>query len=357
MLNELSQLAANPDAESRRELLRGIADMFYASDRNHLAEREVQLFADVVARVLKDMTEGDRAAFSTSVADSERTPRAVALTLANDTAAVAAPVIQKSPALSDDDLISIANTRGTGHRLAISQRPNVGERVTDVLVDFGETEVMMSLLDNPTARTSTQSLDRIADMAENVAALREKLCFRQGTPESVLRRILPLLAEPARAKATTILNGSADGLQELARQAATSLALERGEAARRRLDIKAKAKRVDAGQMPIDAFIDELTTSGRPLDLALALSEIAAMGEREVANAVISTKAEPLAMLCKVLHVGVAAYGRAEAMRRESVKLSAVVPQQSLDQYEALDIASAERALRFVKVRGAALGG
>ncbi|MBN9303839.1 MAG: hypothetical protein BGO82_15805 [Devosia sp. 67-54] len=325
--------------------------MFYNNGRDHIAESEVRLFADVVGRALEDMSEEHREEFSDRVASDPRTPRDLALRLAGDTAVVAAPVLGRSPVLTDDDLISIASSKGTGHRLAISRREHVSARVTDVLIDFEETEVMLSLLDNQTARTSPAGMKKLAGHAENIAELREKLCRRDDVPQSILQRIMPLLSEEARERAELLLESGNEQLSGVMAQAGTSLAVERAERARRRLAIKAMAQRVASGALGLDAFVADLASQNRPLDLALGLSSVAALPERQVANAVISLSAEPLALVCKALDMTPASYRIAEGMRRESMRLSREVPAASLEQYGRLDVATARRGVRFVQVR------
>lgn len=350
MLAKLTELAAQQDGNSRRDLLRAISDMFYSHDRDHLAESEVRLFADVVTRVLSDLAEDHRAAYSAVVSADERTPREVALALASDSAYVAEPVIRHSPALTDDDLISIAEAKGMEHRLAISKRENVAERVTDVLIDFAETEVMISLLDNQTARTSEAGLQKLADMAANVEELREKLSLRRDLPEAILRQIMPLLSEEAQHHALDLL-GDEEKVQRLVKEAGIAVAVGRADNARRRLEIKGMAQRVLSGDLGVEPFLDKLVARHRPLDLALGLSIIATLPERQMANVVISVNPEPLAVLCKSLNVGVDTYRLIEQARRESIKIGTEVPKSLLDQYAGITPEVAQRAYRFVKVR------
>ena len=54
--------------------------------------------------------------------------RELVLTLANDDAVVATPILQMSPLLYDDDLVQIARTCGETHRSAIAGRPALAEK-------------------------------------------------------------------------------------------------------------------------------------------------------------------------------------------------------------------------------------
>jgi uncharacterized protein (DUF2336 family) len=351
MLSSLLELAKQPDSDKRRQLLSAVSDMFYADGRDAIAEREMQLYADVVTRVLKDMAEGDRADFSATVADDKRTPRDVALVLANDAASVAAPVLEHSQALTEDDLIAVARGKDTDHRVAISKRAGVGEKVTDALLDFGETEVMETLLDNTTSKLSPQGFTRITDRAMETPQLRERLAVRRDAPTDSLMRIMPLLPPEAQAQVKALLAQGGGKLDELTKSASSAMAKEKLDGAKRRLEIKALARRVEAGGLHIDEFVEDLVSKRHALDLALGLSEISMLPEKQVGNAILSTEAEPLALICKALEMETGTYERAELLRRECMKLPPDIPEAVFANYLKLGVEQAQRALRFVQVR------
>ena len=274
MLSSLLELAKQPDSNKRRELLSAVSDLFYAGGRDAIAEREMQLYAEVVTRVLKDMAERDRADFAANVAPDQRTPRDVALALAQDAPSVAAPVLEHSPALSEDDLIAVAREKDTDHRVAISKRVGVGEKVTDALLDFGETEVMETLLDNTTSKLSARGFTRITDRAMESPQVRERLAARRDAPTDALTRILPLLPPEVQEQVKALLAQGGGKLDELTKSATSAMAKEKLDGAKRRLEIKSLARRVEAGGLHIDEFVEALDSKRHSLDLALGLSEI-----------------------------------------------------------------------------------
>lgn len=352
MLEDLIDLARQPDSGKRRELLRQVADLFYAEGRDHAAEREIMLFSSVVTTVLKQLSRVDRAEFSSRIATDERTPRDVALALAHDEAEIAAPLLESARVLQDDDLIEVVRSRDLGHRVAISKRDGVGERVTDALLDFGETEVMQSLLDNRTSMLSVRAFDLMAARAETAVELRERLCFRNGAPAAVLTRMLPLLEPEAQAQARAMLAAGGGKLDELSKVAMGQIAKERGDNAKRRLEIKMLARRVEAGEVSLDGFVDDLVSHHHPLDLSLGLSELSMLAEKQISNAVLAVEAAPLALICKALEMEPDTYRRAEALRRELMKQPAEIPENVMSAYGLLSSSDAQRTLRFVSVRG-----
>lgn len=350
MLQKLLDLAAEPDSTTRRGLLGAISDMFYNNGRDHIAESEVNLFAEVVARVLKDMREEDRAMYAGIIAGNARTPHAVAMNLAGDTAKVAAPVLQNSPVLSENDLVELATSQTLEHRVAISKRANVTTMVTDVLVDFGELDVMETLLDNATAAISERSFQTMATRSETAASLRGRIGLRADAPQTVLRRLLPFLDPEARAQTQKLLDADNGEINKLVQSVMPAVSHERSERAKRRLEIKALAQRVEHKALPLDGFIDDAVRDANALDLALALSELSLLPEKQTANAVLSTDADPLALICKALEMSPQTYMRAEKLRRHCMKVWGE-PSGLIERYAQIDSSQAQRTLRFVKLR------
>ena len=100
------------------------------------------LFDDVFGRLIEEIETKARAELSSHLAPVRNAPVKVLRTLANDDdISVAGPVLTQSPRLADADLVDVANTKGQAHLQAISQRPAIGEAVTDVLVRRGDRAV------------------------------------------------------------------------------------------------------------------------------------------------------------------------------------------------------------------------
>ena len=110
MLSNLVDLAREGSSEKRRELLGEISNLFADGAEAH-NDRETLLFGEVLTKLLDQVPVDDRVLVSNRVASLEQTPRQLALKLANDEAAVAAPVLQHSPVLTDEDLVTLASEK------------------------------------------------------------------------------------------------------------------------------------------------------------------------------------------------------------------------------------------------------
>ena len=87
-------------------------------------------------------------------AERNAPPGVVRLLAFDDNIEVARPVLRASECLNEADLIENANSKSQQHLAAISERKNLTEAVTDVLVTRGDQEVAYSVSKNPTARFS-----------------------------------------------------------------------------------------------------------------------------------------------------------------------------------------------------------
>ena len=93
-------------APGRRDaLLRELTDIFLESQRN---PRERELFDEVADQVLDFVDAPARQHLAERLAMRADAPRRVVVRLAGDAIAIAAPLLARSPVLTDDDLIALA---------------------------------------------------------------------------------------------------------------------------------------------------------------------------------------------------------------------------------------------------------
>jgi hypothetical protein len=79
--------------------------------------------------------------------------------------------------------------------------------------------------------------------------------------------------------------------------------------------------------------------------------------EQQVINAIVSTRIEPLAVICKAMNIQPSTYVEADALRTSSVRLPPVKPEALELAYGRLTPDGAARSLRFIKVRNTASAG
>lgn len=183
-LHDLIALAREDSSDKRRELLREITDCFFARPPE---PGEATLYDDVLTRLTAEMETAVRAELGLRFADSANAPRGLIRRLANDDElAVAAPVLSRSPVLTDEDLLEVVRTKGQGHLQAVSVRPTVSEIVSEVIVERGDDLTLGVLLENDGARLSRQASEAAVDRAKRNPALHEAVVGRRQLPPDLL---------------------------------------------------------------------------------------------------------------------------------------------------------------------------
>jgi uncharacterized protein (DUF2336 family) len=123
-------------------------------------------------------------------------PKAVVERLAHDAEiAVAAPVLEYSPLLSDDDLLEIiATSQVEGVLAAVANRSSLSSEVSDAVVATLDIPAITALLANQSANIRAETLDRVAEHARDIEAWHKPLVLRPELSIRAIRRISGFVA-------------------------------------------------------------------------------------------------------------------------------------------------------------------
>jgi len=187
-LHDLIALAQEPSSARRRELLREVTDLFFTS-ADQTQPAQLGLFDDVLSQLASEMEEVVRAELAERMADAQEPPRKLVRKLATDTEAVATAVLTRSPALTEADLIHVAQTKDQGHLRAISSRGHVPEAVSDVIVERGDDHTLGTLLRNDQALLSRAAHEAAVDRATVNPDLHQAVVERKGVPPDLLNEM------------------------------------------------------------------------------------------------------------------------------------------------------------------------
>ena len=166
-------------------LTRSLAQLFGIAEPA-CSDDDRSTFDRILVRIAPGATVEARIHLSDRLADATVPPREILLVLAHDVSDVARPVLVRSAALAEDDLIDIARTRGFGHMGAIAERRDLTIRITDVLVLRGDDEVRRTVAGNDTARISDKSFARLSLQARSDAVIEARLLRRDDLPDVVI---------------------------------------------------------------------------------------------------------------------------------------------------------------------------
>jgi uncharacterized protein (DUF2336 family) len=235
LIDELNAALASGGDEERRRILERIADLFAAGSRGYTG-RQIALFDDVLQKLCADIEVKARARLARRLAPIGNAPPFLMRSLAFDDAiAVAQPILIHSPQLSDADLIENATRKSQEHLLAIAQRLKLSERVTDVLVERGDSRVIQKVAANTGARFSLAGYEKLTRRARRSSRLTLALARRGDLPRQYFLKLLETASASVRAKleadnpqAIAVIRDAVDevatGLQQEVRDTSTRFA-------------------------------------------------------------------------------------------------------------------------------------
>lgn len=184
-LLELARAEAN---EAKDRIADDLSEIIYV-DGAPLNERELDIATDILRRLVRETEMAVRQRMAERLAKEPRAPRDLVLALANDEFLVARPVLTMSAALRDKDLIEIVRHRTKQHQLAVAGREGLGKAVAATLAEAADTDVVATLLKNPSAKIAEATYAYIAERSKKETDLQAPLLRREDLPGAIAARM------------------------------------------------------------------------------------------------------------------------------------------------------------------------
>jgi uncharacterized protein (DUF2336 family) len=191
-LEDVARLTTERSVKARAETAAKVASQFARGD---LSPSERQLTEQIFRLMARDTEKSVREALAANLRESQDVPRDLALTLAQDIDSVATPVIMFSRALTDADLIAIVHGQGLAKQMAVAKRATVSDVVSQALVETGQRDVVVALVENPGAAISEPSMLSIVDQFGDDSSVQTGLVQRAKLPIVVAERLVALVSE------------------------------------------------------------------------------------------------------------------------------------------------------------------
>lgn len=189
-LSGLESVVAGEQSPRRDAILAALTSQ-YVELEPRLGDRHIELYDNVFRVLVRGIELQARLALAERLAPMKRAPREIIRELASDPyAIVATPVIQLSPVLTEDDLVTVARTCSEAHRAALAQRPELNTTITDVLVDRREQSVLVALIGNDSARLSPDGAIKLTEVAADNTVVAQALAMRLQLPATTATQIL-----------------------------------------------------------------------------------------------------------------------------------------------------------------------
>lgn len=233
LIDELNDAVATRGDRERQRIIERIADLFAAGSRGYSGV-QIALFDDVLQQLAADVEVKARAKLARRMARLDNAPPKLIRALAfDDEINVAEPVLVHSQQLSDDDLVENAATKSQDHLFAIAQRLKLSEKVTDVLVDRGDRQVIHKVVANRGARFSLAGYGKLTSRARRDRKLTLALGRRSDLPRQYFLKLLETASAAVRAKLEAADPQAAAAIRDTVDDVATSLQKEVRDASRR----------------------------------------------------------------------------------------------------------------------------
>lgn len=293
------QVATVREAVARNTATPLQADMLLSRDH---ADSVRCILADKIARLMPEMAADEqvkvreltRSVLETLAADhltevraiiaehlkhADNVPPEIVRRLAADVErVVAAPILQYSPLLQDEDLLEIIRiTKADGALEAIAKRADVSPDVADAIARGGDNAAVDALLANTSAQIREELLDHLIDRAPGIPLWHEPLVRRPQLSDHAIRRIAGFVA--ASLVAVLAMRNDLDPETADALAAQVRDSVRNDEALEE--DAATQVRRLHAEGSLTEETIDEAVVAGRR-DFVIAA--LALLGDLPVAT-------------------------------------------------------------------------
>jgi uncharacterized protein (DUF2336 family) len=350
-LKQLIALAREDSSEKRGQLLNEITDVFMAAPDRYTSS-EMQHFDVIMSKVTESVEAQLRRQIAEKLADAPTAPKGLLRQLALDEIMVAEPVLRRSAALSEDDLIRVIRQRGQEHMKAITKRQEIPETVTAELVDRGDKEVLVSLAENKGAKLNTETMEKLVEHSRTIGELQAPMAGRFDLPAQLLTQMYFFVSSALKKeilKRSDMLDPALiDEAVESNRQKILSKAVTDAEssvdAAKRLVSDKAAQGALN------ESFLKELIEQRKSTEFLFAFSHFVGIDTSTAQRILADRSWESLAIACRASGLERSTFAKIVfGLQRTADEQQKAL--RILDLYLKIPQEAAERVMRFWRVR------
>jgi len=300
LIDDLERALACGSEAQRSAMLARITDLFFVGAVHYSAD-QIGLFEGVIAKLAAAIEPVARARLAARLATERNAPAGVVRMLAfDDNIEVARPVLRGSRCLDDSDLIANASSKSQQHLVAISDRKNLSEAVTDVLVAHGDQEVACAVSKNPSARISYAGFRTLLKRSLGDDELGLLLGARGDLPRQHFLRLVEQASAAVRAKLIAENAGDSSAVEGVVEEISGGLRSgARGISAKYAAAQAAVEALHRAGKLG-EAAVHRFATERRLAETAVALKLLCGVDNDIVERALTATGSDILVILAKI---------------------------------------------------------
>lgn len=299
-LKSIVGLGSEGQSPGKDDLFRTMSTLAIAS--LHVCDDDQLEVYDQALLELVDLVEAEtRRVAAQRIAELDRAPTGLVRRLArDDEITVAAPILSKSPLLTDEDLIEICQSQSDLHLMAVAERRILTAIVSEALVERGSTSVKIQLANNPGANLSSLSYIKLTNQSAGNYLLWTTLSKRDNLPQAISQRLVVIAKSKIKEKLAK--EGRADLAEKL--EMATDIASKRVsqsiieidtdyEAAAHRLQQKLNHGRLD------ESLVRRYALEDRFADAVVSLAALSGFRHDCIAEWMTGSNLDPLLVIAK----------------------------------------------------------
>ena len=197
---ELEATLTQGPRSQRFTILQKMTDLFLAGADTY-SDDHIALFDELMGHLIEQIERQALVELSVRLAPVDRAPSRVVGRLSHDDdIEISGPILRRSNALTDGDLVEIAETKSQAHLSAIAGRATINEQVTDVLIRRGDSDVVCKVTANRGARFSRFGLVKAVKRAEQDEPLAVAVASRTDLPPDLLVLLVRKASETVRQR-------------------------------------------------------------------------------------------------------------------------------------------------------------
>jgi uncharacterized protein (DUF2336 family) len=200
ILREIDSAILRSTDHRRADMVRQLTDLYLVNAEQY-SDAEIAVIDEVFVRLVATIEESARALLAIRLGPYAKAPPKILGILACDDAIdIASPVLIQGERLDEATLLKCARTKSQEHLLAISRRKTLTKQVTDILVERGDQQVVLSTAKNAGAAFSSGGFATLVNRSVGDDLLAACVGARADLPAQLFDRLLENASDVVRDK-------------------------------------------------------------------------------------------------------------------------------------------------------------
>jgi uncharacterized protein (DUF2336 family) len=350
-IHEIDSSIAQSSSDRRAEMARHITDLFLVN-ADQYSDDEIALVDDIFVRLVVAIEESARALLAIRLGPAAKAPPKILRALACDDAIdVASPVLIHAEQLDNATLMECAKTKSQEHLLAISRRKTIAAAITDVLVERGDRQIVLSTAQNHGAKFSSKGYATLVDRTGGDDQLALCVGARPDIPPQLFQQLLERASESVRSKLVTETPKARDVIEhvvaDVTDQIRTQANTQSPNYAAAQVLVQTLSR---SGQLNSDR-LETFAKAGQFEETVVALAIMSGMPADFVEHKVNDAQAESLLILAKAIGLSWTTTKTILELRAQNTRRAAKEIEQCFNAFRRLNQATAQEILRFHRTR------